>query len=232
MMSTGSILLVSVLVIAQPDLDQASQAIVEQTNEFRQQHDRARLKTNPQLQAAASYFADYMAQNQQYGHEADGQTPAERAEQENYEYCIVLENIAYQYRTRPFRSDELAQAFAKGWQKSPEHRENMLDPDITETAVAIARDEEGAYYAVQLFGRPRSEQIEFEITNKAESDVFYDLSDREFRLRPGYTRSHHLCRPAEITVQLGEEETKTVTPRSGDRLAIVEEDQGLSLKRR
>jgi len=39
----------------------------------------------------------------------------------------------------------------------------MLDPDVTEIGVAIAQSEESQYfYAVQVFGRPKSLSIAFQ----------------------------------------------------------------------
>ena len=40
----------------------------------------------------------------------------------------------------------------------------MLDPAVTETGVGVARSERtGDYYGVQMFGRPTTEMMEFQI---------------------------------------------------------------------
>jgi len=227
-----STLLLLLAFAAEVDLHRASESIIAQTNEFRGQHDQQSLKTNGQLQKAARYFADYMARTGEYDHEADGKTPAERAEEYCYEYCIVLENIAHQFRSRGFETKELARALAEGWQQSPAHRENMLDPDITETGVAIAQDEKGGFYAVQMFGRPKSQQIEFEITNDSQTEVTYELADEEYSLPPRSTRTHRRCRPPKLVIHLDEDQTRAFNPRPGDRLAIVTKDDELRVERR
>ena len=44
----------------------------------------------------------------------------------------------------------------------------MLDADATETGISVARSEHtGYYYAVQMFGRPKSDAIEFQISNRS-----------------------------------------------------------------
>jgi uncharacterized protein YkwD len=42
----------------------------------------------------------------------------------------------------------------EGWKRSPGHRRNLLAREATQTGVAVARSDQGYYYAVQLFGRP------------------------------------------------------------------------------
>jgi uncharacterized protein YkwD len=96
-----------------------------------------------------------MAAHERLAHDADGRTPGERARRAGYDYCAIAENIAYQYGSAGFATEDLAQRFASGWQRSRAHRENLLDRDVLETAAAVARSRRsGRYYAVQLFGRP------------------------------------------------------------------------------
>ncbi len=214
-----------------PDLAAAAELIVEQTNRFRTSEGRQSLDTNRALAETARYFADYMAENDKYGHHADGQRPAERAKAHGYQYCIVAENIATQYSSAGFTTDELASRFTEGWKESPGHRKNMLDRDVTETGVAVSHsDQSGYYYAVQMFGRPRSMTTAFEITNESGATVEYRIGEREFTLPPRYTRSHERCRPSGIDFRFGETEAakpaaETVKPKSGDRL-IVTRDNG------
>lgn len=217
------------------DVEQAAQLIVEQTNHFRRQQGREPVETNPNLTDAARYFANYMARTNRYGHTADGQRPAERASEHGYEYCIVSENIAYQYSSAGFATEELARRFVEGWKESPGHRKNMLDKDVTETGVAVARsDETGQYYAVQMFGRPKSKSIEFEVANESGTTVQYQIGNRQFSLPPGYTRTHQRCRPSEMIFQLpdGEGKTKTVKPDSGDQFVLKSQGGQLQLTTR
>ena len=87
----------------------------------------------------AQAFADYMARTDRYGHTADGNQPSDRAKARGYDYCIVLENIAYAFNSEGFTGEKLAGQFVTGWQNSPGHRRNMLDPDVTETGVAVLK---------------------------------------------------------------------------------------------
>jgi uncharacterized protein YkwD len=213
-----------------PDIDtsQVAKMIVNRTIVFRQEQGRERVRSDPELTETARYFANYMAEADKYGHTADGNRPAERAEQHGYAYCIILENIAYQYSSAGFAAEELARRFFEGWKGSPGHRKNMLDPDVTETGVAVAQSPDtGYYYAVQMFGRPKSQAIEFKVANESDAAVEYRIGERTFPLSPRSTRTHLRCRPAELTFQLpdgkpdAKGETKTVQPGTGDRFVVV-----------
>lgn len=221
-------LLLAAVLAAEVDLERTAGLIVDQANVYRKQHELAPVKSNRQLQKAAQYFAEYLADREledeedDLDHEADGKTPAERAKEYGYEYCIVLENIAMYPARRGYTDQTLAKALAEGWQGSEHHRENLLDPDITETGVAIARNKEnGRYYAVQMFGRPKSERIEFSITNKTKSEATYEIDDQEFTLKPGVTRTHSYCRPPRLRVQLDEDRRESLTPQGGEHFAVV-----------
>src|SRR5204863_3801867 len=103
----------------------------------------------------------------------------------------------------------------------------MLDPDVTETGVAVARSEDtGYYYAVQMFGRPKSQAIAFEITNDSSDTVRYKVGDQTFSLPPNYTRKHERCRPGPLIFPAPEGksdtkgEMKRLQPANGDRFAV------------
>jgi uncharacterized protein YkwD len=207
-----------------PDLAAVTKAVVEQTNAFRKGEKRPDVAVNAKLADAARGFADYMARTGRYGHTADGRNPADRAAKQGYEYCIVLENIAYVFQSKGFTSEELTKTFVEGWEKSPGHRKNMLDPDVTETGVAVARSEKtGYYFAVQMFGRPKAQAIKFQVANRTGAEVKYKVGDKEFTLPAQYTRTHELCRPAEVTFEKTGEKAETVKAKSGSRFAVVEE---------
>ena len=193
-----------------PDLRKAEQQILDHLNAFRKEEKLAAVRTNPELQKAAGYFADFMARTDKYSHEADGKRPADRARDHGYDYCIVLENIAFQFNSAGFATDELAKGFHQGWVDSPGHRKNMLDPDVSDVGIAVARSaSSGKYYAVQMFGRPKSAAIEFSIANRSGKQVRYTLDDERFDLPPSVTRTHTVCRPAELS--LGGESVKVST---------------------
>jgi uncharacterized protein YkwD len=207
-----------------PDLGAVNQLIVDQTNAFREKEKRPRVTVNAKLTEAAQAFADYMAKTGRYGHTADGNRPAERAADKGYEYCIVTENIAYSFHSKGFTTDELTKQFVTGWQESPGHRKNMLDPDVTETGVAVARGEKtGYYFAVQMFGRPKSLAIKFQIANRSAATVQYKLGDKEFDLPPRYTRTHEQCRPGEVAFELAGKK-KSFPVATGNRFVLTGEE--------
>jgi hypothetical protein len=163
-----------------------------------------------------------MARTNRFGHEADGKTPAQRAQEHGYAYCIVLENIATLYSSWGFGTQELAERVVRGWKQSPGHRENMLDAGVTDIGVAIAQSEKSrTYYAVQLFGRPHSKRVEFSIANASPVAVPYELNGRAYSLPSRATRMHQECRAARLTVRLpGERQSTTAQPADGDRYDI------------
>lgn len=203
------------------DLVEAGRLIVQGTNAFRARQGAGATKPNSRLQQAARDFARYMARTGRYSHEADGRQPWERAGAHGYAYCMVSENIAFQFDSRGFQTRDLAERFVKGRELSPGHRRNMLDPDATETGVAVARSEGGRYYAVQLFGRPQSMRIAFRIANRTAHTVSYQLGDERFQLAPRMVRRHEQCRPHALSIRLpGASQATTVQPAHGGRYAI------------
>jgi uncharacterized protein YkwD len=219
-----------------PDLSRAAEQVIDLTNQFRRAEGRGAVTANAKLTAAARDFAAFMARTGKYGHDADGRDPAARVKQQGYDYCLVAENIAYAFRTTGFTTDELAKQFVEGWKDSPPHRKNMLDPDMTETGVGIARSADtGNYYAVQLFGRPQSLRIEFRIANRAGALIRYTVGDQSYDLRPVYIQTHQLCRPEGVTFHWPEgaqPATSTVRPANGDRYVVVKTDSsGLAVRK-
>lgn len=206
---------------------QAAKLVVQLTNEFRQQQQRPPVTVNAKLAATAQDFADFMARTGKYGHTADGHRPSERVTQHGYKYCIVAENIAYVYDSAGFATKELGQQFFTGWKNSPHHRKNMLDPDVIETGVAIARSSEtGYYYAVQLFGRPKDRQINFTIANDADTTIQYKVGQQSFPLPPHYRRTHQVCRPPEITLQPDTKAARTLQPKNGSTYVVQQNGAG------
>jgi uncharacterized protein YkwD len=206
------------------DMAEVGKLIVDGTNEYHRQHDLPELKVNDKLQQAAEDFARFMARTDKYSHTADGKHPWERTADHGYESCLVAENIAWEYNSAGFSTRELAEAFLRGWEKSLPHRKNMLDPDLTEIGVGVAhRDDTGRYYAVQDFGRPKSDEIRFQVTNKTDTTVKYAVDGRTVSLEPGYTMTHRTCRVPEVRF---EEADKSFHPRSGARYVLRADDQG------
>jgi len=210
------------------DLVDVVEGLISRTNAFRQQEGRPPVVANSQLTATAQDFTTFMARTGQFSHTADGQTPEARATAHGYDPCLIAENIASQHNPAGFTAEALAQGFFEGWQHSPGHRENLLDPAVTETGIGVAQSEQtGAYYAVQLFGRPKSQQIEFQITNTSNVAIPYTIDSQTVTLPPQATHTHQQCRPPEVAFHWpGAQERKTVRPNHGDHYTIVRGEAG------
>jgi len=211
-----------------PDLGEVTRLIMEGTNRFRKQEGRGELKSQQQLVATARDFADFLARTDKFSHEADGSEPTERAKKHDYAPCIIAENIAYEYSSAGFETEDLARRFIEAWKKSPGHRKNILDPDVLEAGMAVAQSKEsGKYYAVQVFGRPRSAAIEFSVVNESDAKIEYRLGDEDLSLEPRVIRTHQQCRASALRFAWTEAEGKpeSFQPGQGDRF-IVTKAQG------
>jgi hypothetical protein len=83
-----------------------------------------------------------------------------------------------------------------------------------------------------MFGKPRSEQIEFDVANESSEEVAYHLGEKEFKLEPRYTRTHILCSVAKLRVHLGRDKTRRFTPSGGERFVVAGSGEGLSVEKR
>lgn len=207
-------------------IDQVEQAIVEQTNDFREKSELAPVVVDDALRSAALKFANFMARTDKYGHHADGSTPAQRAKAAGYEYCVIRENIAYRINTGEVTKAGLVVAFVQGWIDSPPHRENMLADYVTNTGVAVATDDQHTYYAVQLFGRPKSAAVKIRVFNDSGEArrLIIEANDSvdEFELAPRTTVTMTRCFPSTLKLDDGSNEIRlTETAR------LVIGDQGL-----
>jgi uncharacterized protein YkwD len=215
------------------DSSAAAELLIKQTNEFRREEGLKAVEENAKLKSAALYFAEYMARTDKYGHLADGARPSDRASRFEYDYCLISENIAYHYSSTGFTAEQLAQRLVDGWKQSPDHRKNLLDADVQEAGVALARSPRtGFWYAVQMFGRPKSAAIEFKISNHSNGDVSYNIGGQMFQLPPRYTRTHTRCRTEKIVFGLPTKdgEKPTIEPRSGSRHLIERQNGRLAVR--
>ena len=202
--------------------------VAQQTNAFRAANKLPALEVSRTLTEAAQRFAEYMASTEQYGHDADGRQPAERALAQGYEYCVVAENIGYQFSSRGFATDELAERLVDGWEQSPEHRRNMLMPQVVDIGVGIARSNRTQrYFGVQMFGRPKSASTRFEIANRSDAAIRYELDKEAFALPPRVTRTHQGCFSGTLQVMWpGEPASPGFQPRDGARYTVQRDESG------
>ncbi|MEQ1648281.1 MAG: CAP domain-containing protein [Hyphomicrobiaceae bacterium] len=188
-----------------PDLPKTEAAIIAQTNSFRAENKLGALTSNPALMAAAQSFADFLARNGKFGHEADGRKHNERIRAAGYRYCVAAENLALNQHSNGFKTEKLATDAVKGWINSPPHRAAMLHPFVTETGVGIAQGPDSApkFISVQLFGRPETFKYEFKIENRTQQRISYRFheADQVLDARTEVTTTD--CLPGSVTFDLG-----------------------------
>jgi uncharacterized protein YkwD len=202
--TAAAILVAACSPAAAAEVDRVEKLIVEKTNHFRKEEGLGAVRPNSALDKAAGQFAAYMARTGRYGHEADGREPSQRAKAGGYDYCLISENISYQYSSADFATAELAARYVDGWKSSPGHRKNMREPHVLDIGVGVARGSKaGTYYAVQMFGRPRSEGVDFRIRNPGRDSVRYVLGAEKFTLPGGTERSHRLCHAEDLALEGG-----------------------------
>lgn len=123
-------------------ISSAERSLFAATNQARTGQGLTALKWDETLAQAAQAHAELMVQNAQLSHQYPGEPDlAPRAAQAGAHFQTIAENIAMG------PSPEVIQ---KEWMKSPQHRANILDPNLT--AIGIAVVERGGYlYAVADF---------------------------------------------------------------------------------
>jgi uncharacterized protein YkwD len=143
----------ALLVNAQADV--FARQVVELTNRERQAKGLSPLKPHPTLRKAAQWLADDMAKKSYFSHtDSLGREFSTRLRDFRYEDATVMaENVGMGAR-------DPARAVAN-WMKSPGHRANILNPELTEIGVGYASSttDPSRHYWVQDFGR-RSESKE------------------------------------------------------------------------
>ena len=122
--------------------------IFDLINRQRRQQGLKPLVFNPQLDRMAKIQAENMARFQKMAHTIpDASLPAltDRARYVDYRYYRLAENVALGYPN--------AEAVVEGWMSSSGHRHNILDREVAETGIGIARSAAGGVYYCQVFGR-------------------------------------------------------------------------------
>lgn len=215
--------------IATPDARAVERLVVEKTNALRREQGLDAVSPEASLDKAARYFVQHLARTDTHSHTADGKEPVERAREHGYDHCIVLENLAFVFSSRGFRTAELAAQYVEGWKNSAGHRRNLLDGAVTDIGVAVARsDRSGRWYAVQMLGRPRALSVRFTVRNAAPRPVRYRVGDEAFTLAPRTTHTHTQCRSEGVHL---DGEAAALPARNGDKFAIVGRAGGLALRR-
>jgi uncharacterized protein YkwD len=123
------------------------QAVVDLTNQARQQNGLPPLQVNSALVAMAELQSNNMAQLNEMSHVLPGvgePTLESRAAAAGYNYTWLGENIAFNYPD--------AASVVAAWMTSPQHRANILNPNYTDIGVGIAWNSLGQAYATEDFG--------------------------------------------------------------------------------
>lgn len=131
------------------DLREFEQEMVRRVNELRADHGLDPLVVSPALAAVARRHSEDMAARDYLDHtNLEGLGPPERVSLAGIRYAKLSENVALNRgHKRP-----VAQAVEQ-WLDSPRHRASMLDPEVQETGVGVAVNEEGVFYFTQLYLR-------------------------------------------------------------------------------
>jgi len=124
--------------------------ILDLINPQRQHQGLRPLVYNAQLDRMAKIQADNMARFQKMAHvlpDANLPSLGDRARYVGYTYGRIAENVALGFPN--------AETVVEGWMNSSGHRRNILDREVIETGIGIARSSAGGIYYCQVFGRQR-----------------------------------------------------------------------------
>lgn len=148
----------------------AGNKIKSQTNEYRQRNGLPVLSSSNRLNAAAKAYANFLAQNNATGHEADGSTADARMAAQGYQACAWAENVYDLPSANGLLPWQQATAIAMaGWIKSPGHDANLKNAKVTDIGVGVAAWQHGnrSYYKfVQVFGDDCSDSPEATVVKR------------------------------------------------------------------
>ncbi len=188
---------------ALPDIPAVETAIVAMTNTFRAEHQQGAVAPDGKLAAAARAYALFLAKSGAFSHEADGRQAGDRVSAQGYQWCQVGENLALNLDSRGFAARDLAKKAVEGWINSPHHRANMLAPDVTAIGVGVAKapDKGPKYISVQLFARPKSLEVQFQISNTLKDPVSYSFGGETHEVLPSFSVTHTSCASGPLTFE-------------------------------
>lgn len=130
--------------------DVTSQYLLDDTNAERLAADVAPLEINDRLSAAATKKARDMFDKQYWAHVSpQGTAPWYWFGDVQYRYTYAGENLAKGFRT--------SGALISAWMNSPEHRDNMLNPNYKDVGFAVIEGElkgEKTKLVVAMYGAP------------------------------------------------------------------------------
>ncbi len=137
-------------VTVQTPLTAEMESLVHQRiNQVRQQHHLNQLQVDERLARVARQHSRQMARQNFFSHTSPaGDTVVQRVRSAHVSYWVVGENL--------FKSVNILNpvpSSIQGWMNSPGHRQNILQPEFTQTGVGVWRNG-NTYYITQVFLRP------------------------------------------------------------------------------
>ncbi len=186
-----------------PDIPAVEAAVIEMTNAYRRQNTLGEVRPSAPLAKAARAYAAYLAQSGTFSHTADGREAGDRVKAAGYAWCSVAENLALHLDSRGFESRDLAKKSFEGWINSPSHKKNLLAPHVTEIGVGVAKapDKDPKYISVQLFARPQTAEITFQIANTSKAKVGYEFAGERHTIEPRMAVTHTSCNPGTLAFE-------------------------------
>ena len=132
------------------ELSKDEQTLLELINKERAKKELPPLRPHPLLFKVARSHSRNMARQEKMEHILDGKNPGQRILASGYDYGRATENIAMADGPGvPLK------VIVSGWMESKIHRDNLLDPKISETGLGVATNDKGEVYYTQVFARPR-----------------------------------------------------------------------------
>lgn len=130
------------------DISSMEHKVLDLVNTERVNNGLNPLVWNEQLaEVARAHSYDMAARNFFDHNNPDGLSPFERIANYGIQYSVAAENIA--------EGQSSPEAVMQAWMNSPGHRENILNPSLTELGVGLYVSEYGyGYYWTQNFRRP------------------------------------------------------------------------------
>lgn len=132
-----------------PSIAQMETAVWKRINGQRQKQGLKELARNATLTQVARAYSRRMSEERFFSHfDPQGKSAADRVRAAGVSYQVVGENL-FLSRNAP----DTLQVVVNGWMKSPEHRQNILTAEYSETGVGIWKRGQ-TYLVTQIFIRP------------------------------------------------------------------------------
>jgi uncharacterized protein YkwD len=135
-----AVLLFSIAAAAQQRAESVERQIFNAANQARRAQGLTRLKWDASLARAAHQHAEVMARQNALSHQfpKEPSLPA-RASNSGLYFISIAENVA---------QGPDAQNISDQWVRSPEHRQNLLDPEMNVIGIGVA-ERDGELFAVE-----------------------------------------------------------------------------------